>query len=200
MGIHNIHENSGGAMVETGVVHGRFQPFHLDHLKYVLAAKQRCRHLVVGITNPDPTLTKADAADPQRSSSESNPLTYFERYSIIRAVLSEAGIDHAELSVVPFPINLPELYGYYVPLDAVFYLTIYDDWGRRKRSMFQALGLRTEVLWVKPAAQKGINAKEVRKLISESGAWEQLVPPAAASLIKALGISERLSQSKIQDR
>ena len=41
-------------MIEIGVVHGRFQLFHLDHLKYVLGAKARCRHLVVGITNPDP--------------------------------------------------------------------------------------------------------------------------------------------------
>ena len=184
-------------MTETGVVHGRFQIFHLDHLKYVLAAKERCRRLVVGITNPDPTLTKTDAADPYRSSSEANPLTYFERYSIIRAVLSEAGLDHAEFCIVPFPINFPELYRFYVPLDAVFYLTIYDDWGKRKLNMFQSLGLSVEVLWVKSREQKGISAKEVRRRMAEGEAWEHLVPPAAASVMKAMGIVERLRQSKI---
>ena len=183
-----------GTMTETGVVHGRFQIFHLDHLKYVLAAKERCRRLVVGITNPDPTLTRLDAADQYRSSSEANPLTYFERQRIIRAVLSGTGIDHEDFCTVPFPINFPELYGFYVPLDALFYLTIYDDWGRRKLSMFQALGLRVEVLWTKPASQKGIRATEVRRLIAGGEAWEHLVPPAAASLIKGMGIAARLSR------
>ncbi|MFC1888297.1 hypothetical protein ACFL4G_00935, partial [Thermodesulfobacteriota bacterium] len=54
-------------MEETGVIHGRFQVFHNDHLAYVLAGKARCRHLVVAITNPDPTLTRDDPADPDRS-------------------------------------------------------------------------------------------------------------------------------------
>ena len=150
-------------MTETGVVHGRFQIFHLDHLKYVLAARERCRHLVVGITNPDPTLTKTDAADLYRSSSEANPLTYFERYSIIRAVLLEAGLDHAEFSIVPFPINFPDLYHFYVPLDAVFYLTIYDDWGKRKLNLFQSLALKVEVLWVKPGGAKRYKRKRGEK-------------------------------------
>lgn len=35
-------------MVEVGVIHGRFQVFHNDHLEYVLAGKSRCRHIVVG--------------------------------------------------------------------------------------------------------------------------------------------------------
>jgi len=43
-------------MTERGVVHGRFQVLHNDHVKYLLAGKARCRHLVVGITNPDSPL------------------------------------------------------------------------------------------------------------------------------------------------
>ena len=179
-------------MTETGVVHGRFQIFHLDHLKYILAAGERCKHLVIGITNPDPTLTGPDAADPYRSTPEANPLTYFERYRIIRRVLSETGPEHSNFSVVPFPINFPELYRYYVPLDATFFLTIYDDWGRRKLSLFQSLGLKVEVLWEKPPEQKGIRATEVRRLIAEGKPWEHLVPAPAASAIKAMGIEQRL--------
>lgn len=54
-------EHEETAMIRTGVIHGRFQLLHNDHLKYLLAGKARCEHLVVGITNPDPCLTKADA-------------------------------------------------------------------------------------------------------------------------------------------
>jgi nicotinamide-nucleotide adenylyltransferase len=42
-------------LYELGVIHGRFQVLHNDHLRYILAGKELCRHLVVGITNPDPT-------------------------------------------------------------------------------------------------------------------------------------------------
>ena len=184
-------------MTETGVVHGRFQVFHLDHLKYVLAARQRCRQLVIGITNPDPTLTRIDAADPNRSLAAANPLTYFERYSIIREVMVESGLDPAEFSIVPFPINFPELYRFYLPLDAVFYLTIYDEWGKRTLDMFQSLGLNVEVLWTKPPEQKGISAREVRRRLTEGEEWEHLVPPAAASVMKKMGISERLGHPKL---
>ena len=83
-------------MTSAGVIHGRFQVLHNDHLAYIMAAKLRCEHLVVGITNPDPTLTKEDFADPQRSLAINNPLTYFERYTMVRAVLVEAGLTSME--------------------------------------------------------------------------------------------------------
>jgi nicotinamide-nucleotide adenylyltransferase len=152
---------------------------------------------VIGITNPDPTLTKSDVADPYRNSPEANPLTYFERYSIIRAVLFETGLDHSRFSVVPFPVNFPELYHFYVPLDACFYLTIYDDWGRRKLRIFQSLGLNAEVLWVKSVEEKGISAKDVRKRIVDGVAWEHLVPPAASAMIKRMGIADRLRKIRV---
>jgi nicotinamide mononucleotide adenylyltransferase len=179
-------------MTDTGVVHGRFQLFHLDHLKYVLAAKERCRHLVVGITNPDPTLTKFDAADPHRSSELDNPLTFYERYVMLRETLLEAGLDFRGFSLVPLPINFPELYRYYVPLDATFYLTIYDEWGERKLAMFTSLGLQVDILWRKPSSEKGLTATALRRLMGQGQPWEHLVPPAVARLIKDMGLGERL--------
>jgi len=47
-----------------GVIHGRFQVLHNEPLKYLLAGKALCKHLVVGITNPDPSLIKSEPADP----------------------------------------------------------------------------------------------------------------------------------------
>ena len=83
---------SDDAIPLVGVIHGRFQVLHNDHLKYLLAGKVRCKHLVVGITNPDPTLTREDSADPKRTRLISNPLTYFERYTMVGAALVEAGV------------------------------------------------------------------------------------------------------------
>ena len=180
-------------IIDMGVIHGRFQVLHLDHLKYLLAGKALCRHLVVAVTNPDPTLVKDDETDPQRSDPLANPLTYFERYVLVRAVLAEAGIPLEEFSVVPLPINFPELYRYYVPLEAVFFLTIYDDWGRRKLSQFQSLGLKTRILWERPIQEKGITGQEVRRRMIEGADWEELLPPASAALMKDWNIPQRLA-------
>ncbi len=179
-------------MTEVGMIHGRFQVFHNDHLKYVLAGKSLCRHIIVGITNPDPVLTRDDPADPQRSDPASNPLTYYERYVMVREALLDEGFGYSEFSIVPFPINLPELYGCYAPLDATFYLTIYDEWGRRKLDQFHSAGLKTEVLWTRPLAEKGLRGTEIRMRMACGEPWEHMVPYQTAQLMKRWSIPERL--------
>ena len=181
-------------MDSIGVIHGRFQVFHNDHMKYLMTGKGKCRHLVVGITNSDPVLTRDDPSDSHRSGSLANPLTYFERYTIIKAVLLDAGLDYREFSIVPFPVNFPELYGCYVPLDATFYLTIYDNWGRRKLELLQGRGLKTVVLWVKSLEQKGLTATEIRQAMAAGKNWESFVPPAASDIMKRMAIPERLKR------
>ncbi|WP_034640909.1 nicotinate-nucleotide adenylyltransferase [Desulfovibrio inopinatus] len=184
---------SGDTVYRLGVIHGRFQVFHNDHLRYVLAGKQLCDHLVVGITNPDPGLTGHDTADPKRSRAESNPLTYYERQWLVRVSLLEAGVNGNAFTVTPFPVNSPELYLYYVPLDAVFFLTIYDDWGRRKRELFTSLGLDIHVLWECSPQDKGLSGTDVRRAMAEGNDWESQVPAAAVSLLRQWKIPERLA-------
>ena len=94
---------------DLGVIHGRFQVLHNDHIKYLLAGKQLCEHLVIGITNPDPSLTRDSEANPHRSTPIANPLTYYERYIMVEAALLEQGLISSEFSIVPFPINIPDL-------------------------------------------------------------------------------------------
>lgn len=179
-------------MHKRGVIHGRFQVLHQDHMKYLLAGKQRCKHLVVGITNPDPGATGLSQADPRRSTPAANPLTYFERYEMLRAALKEAGIKEEEFSITPFPISFPELYSHYLPLDAVFFLTIYDAWGEEKLALFTRQGLTSEVMWRRPLSQKGITSTQVRGEMGAGRPWEHLVPPSVAQIINENGLVERL--------
>lgn len=181
------------SLAPVGVIHGRFQVLHNDHLRYLLAGRARCDHLVVGVTNPDPGHTHEESADPARSAPAANPLTYFERQAMVRAALVAAGSAEADFTVVPFPVNFPELYRYYVPLDALFFLTIYDAWGRRKQEYFEALKLRIEVLWEVLPEKKGISGTEVRRLLATGGPWEPLVPPAVAALCRKWDIPARLA-------
>lgn len=184
-------------IAETGVIHGRFQILHNDHVSYLLSGKALCEHLVVGITNPDPGLTKKESADLKRDNPIANPLTYYERYVLVNAVLKEAGLKQTEFSVVPFPISSPELYQYYVPLDAVYFLTIYDNWGKKKSDYFKTLGLKIHVLREVLPEQKGISSSEVRDLMLKDEPWEHLVPPAVSNYMKKWHIKDRLIEIKI---
>lgn len=177
---------------ETGVIHGRFQVLHNDHMVYLLAGMALCEHLVIGITNPDPLLTKAEAQDPKRSSPLANPLTYFERYLMVQRAMMEAGVELSRFSIVPLPINLPELYQYYVPMDGLFFLSVYDQWGKRKLEYFHSLNLKTHVLRDVPESQKGISATEVRERMIHGERWEDMVPPAVVFLMKRWDIPARL--------
>jgi nicotinamide-nucleotide adenylyltransferase len=178
----------------TGVIHGRFQILHNDHLAYLLAGKAECDHLVVGITNPDPSLIRAEQADPDRSDPGSNPLSYYERLLMVQCGLIDAGLRESDFSVTPLPISHPEYYSAYVPMQAVFFLTIYDDWGRRKLQLFRSLGLKTRVLWERPPEQKGLSGRAIRQAMIRGEPWEHLVPESTALLCRAWDIPNRLRQ------
>lgn len=180
----------------TGVIHGRFQVFHNDHLRYILEGRRLCGHLVIGITNPDPSLSRLEEVDSHRTSDLDNPLTYYERYRMIRAALVREGVPPSEFSVVPFPVSFPGLYRYYVPLDALFFLTIYDDWGKRKLEYFRSMGLRTHVIREVTAEQKGLSGRDIRHAMLEGEPWEHLVPPPVDELLLSWKIPERLRKIK----
>ena len=179
-------------MTEYGIVHGRFQVFHSDHLEYALAAKAHCERLIVGITSPDPEQTAADAADDHRHLAKENPLSYFERLQLIECALRDAGVAAGEFLIVPFPINRLDLLHHYVPSAATHYLTIYDDWGRTKLDRMQALGFDVEVLWERPLAEKKIHGRKLRRLIAAGEPWRQLVPAGVAALLDSWEIAARL--------
>ena len=182
-----------GEHCHFGVVHGRFQPLHLGHMEYLLAAKALCSFLFVGITNPDPLLTAFDSSNPHRSELDSNPFTYFERQRMIEASMRDEGISHSEFCVVPFPINFPERIKYYAPVGACYFVTIYDDWGRTKTRLLQELGLRVQVLWERPMTDRLTSGSEVRGLMRRDGEWSHLVPPGVLRAVRDLDIDVRRS-------
>ncbi len=176
----------------VGVVHGRFQPFHNEHLIYATEAFKRCDFLFVGITNPDASEMVFHASDPARSLDTTNPLTFWQRALLIDAALREASIPAGSFCIVPFPLNHPQLLQAYVPLDARFYMTIYDDWGRQKRDLLRSLSLYVEVMWERDLTAKGLTATTIRERIFNGEAWETLVPDAVATMMKKLALDTKI--------
>jgi len=179
---------------DLGTIHGRFQILHNDHMKFLMTGKKLCKHLIVGITNPDPSLTKDHSSNPHRSTPIANPLTYYERYIMIKEVLLAEGLRASEFSIVPFPINVPELLKYYVPMDVVFFLSIYDGWGRQKKTYLESLGLKVHVLWEVPLEKKGLTGSDIRKCMLKGEPWEHLLPTTVVKLVRKWDIIKRITE------
>jgi cytidyltransferase-like protein len=179
---------------KIGAIHGRFQMLHLGHMEYLLAGKARCDFLYIGITNPDPRLSSENESDLKRTEDKSNPFTYFERLEMVRDAMLESGVGRHEFEIVPFPINFPELIKYYIPLEATFFLTLYDEWGQHKLNTIKSLGVKTDVMWVRTMDERLTSGTEVRKLFASGNEWEHLVPKSVAIYIKRKELIQRLEE------
>ena len=180
---------------DVAVIHGRFQPLHIGHMEYLMAGVSRCNKLIVGITNPDPWQLGDEASDPSRGSLEANPCTFYERYLMVERSLIDSGVTLAQMRIVPFPHSYPERLMYYAPSDAVYLLSIYNEWGEVKLRRFQDLGLQTEILWRRD--ETVTSGTEIRRRIRTGQAWTDLVPAATASVIRECEIDRRIREYSI---
>ncbi len=180
-------------MVDLGFIHGRFQLFHNDHLKYALLAKEQCRKLIVGITSPENATLIREEVDPHRSEAASNPFTYYERFNMVKLALLEAGVKREDFEIVPYPIERPEILYNYIPLSATSFFTIYDDWGYEKLHRLGELGYGTHVLF--DTREKAMCSTEIRQKIVDGEDWSQMVPQAVYQYIMENDLTEKVLQA-----
>lgn len=184
-------------MIETGVVHGRFQVLHLKHMEYILAAKMRCRKLYIGLTNPDGRHTRGSVNDENRGTKAANPLTYYERCQMIRGAMEEFRVSESEYEIIPFPISFPEYILQYAPKDAVYYMGLFDEWDEEKYKILRSLDLQVEVLWRKTIEEKGVSASWIRNRIATDQGWDQFVPKSVYSYLKENNLDKRIKRLEL---
>lgn len=180
-----------------GVVHGRFQLLHNDHVKYILTGMEKCEHMIIGICNPDVAKTEFSETNPHRSQKESNPFSYYERYQMIKGTLLDMNIGLDKFDIVPFPINFPALIFNYAPQNAKYYMSIYDEWGIKKKEVLENLGCNIEILWHVSLEEKGISGTDVRKRILLNKEWKHLVPHFVYEYVTSNYLDERIRNQKI---
>jgi nicotinamide-nucleotide adenylyltransferase len=185
--------------VAEASAHGRFQPFHNEHLEYVLAAQSLCDFLWIGITKYDVTSTDLNPLGAVRERPENNPLTFFERAHIIRESLIDAGVPGGAFGFVPFPIETPQRLHSFMATSVLCYTTICEQWNKDKIEVLEAHGYDVGVLWERPT--KKITGAAVRNDILEGGsAWRSMVPAATARAVEQLGLRSRLLKLSRLDR
>ena len=184
---------SGGAHeMEAASAHGRFQLLHYGHLEYLLAARRRCRFRWIGITQVDlEDLRLVGHTAEHRADPRENPLTYFERETLIYESLLDAGVDPKDFAVIPFPIEAPQRLPQYLPRDVPILTTVYDDWNRAKIALLESVGYKVEVLWER--TNKDFSGSRIRRMVATGDiSYLGLVPESTIRFIEAEDITERL--------
>jgi nicotinamide-nucleotide adenylyltransferase len=166
-----------------GCVTGRFQPVHDQHLELIALALAECAHVVVAVTNPDPTARHEEAASAHRHTPEANPFTYYERSRLLTAALAGAGMAD-RTTVVPFDLTRPQVWPEYVPRNARQFVRAYDEWERQKAAALRAGGYAVTVLAGDPATKH--SASDIRVLLRDGGPWQDAVPAGVAPVLTAL--------------
>jgi len=155
-----------------------------------LAAKGRCDFLWIGIAAPDPIGLQRHR-DTQREKPGNNPLSYFERLSIITSALVDAGVRRSDFGFIPFPIEIPERLPNYLPTRIPCFTTICEPWNREKIRILSDLGYTVEILYERTA--KAISGAEIRAdLLRGGNAWTTLVPRSTARHVIEYDMRARL--------
>lgn len=182
-------------MTEIGHIHGRFQPFHNKHADYAKWAADQCDRLIIGITNADPSHVEKEATEPKRHELKHNPFKYHERYEMIRSYVEDAPLN-VDTSIMPFPINRPELWDEYAPRDAVHYVRTLEEWHEVKVDRFHSQGREV----VAQRVPRVLSGEEIRDSMAAGEPWEHHVPDSIAATIKAIGGVERVAKIYQEDR
>jgi nicotinamide-nucleotide adenylyltransferase len=174
------------------VVHGRFQPFHNEHLAYLRWAHSYGTHLFIGVTNFDRTTIQKESTSNHRHTAFANPFTYWERAAMIQDTLLEAGVDPTQFTIVALPIHTPEKWSEFVPTDpneSIHLLRVFSEWEQEKANRLQSVGYQviTEV-----GSPKLISASTIREAILFDKNYSDLVPPAVAAWLKRMNAKSRL--------
>jgi nicotinamide mononucleotide adenylyltransferase len=178
-------------IIPVGSVHGRFQPFHNEHLEYVVAAKKKCEYLWIGITKYDITPSEFTPLGRARERPENNPFTYFERVNIIMESLNAAGVEKASFGFVPFPIDTPQRLPEFMPVSVPCFTTVCEEWNQEKIRILRGYGYTVIVLWER--TKKLVTGGAIREDIISGGlSWRSMVPSATAKAIERLNLRDRL--------
>ncbi len=165
-------------MVKRGLFVGRFQPFHMGHLKAVKDILEKLDELAIVVGSS------------QYSHRMDNPFTAGERVAMIRQALEEERISPSRYWIVPVPdvhvhmTWVAQVVGY-TPKFTVVYTN--DPLTRR---LFIEAGYD-----VKPVPfhkRELYSATEIRKRMLNGKNWEELLPSSVVRFIKEIGGVERL--------
>jgi nicotinamide-nucleotide adenylyltransferase len=174
---------SRGRLV-TGLIVGRFQPFHRGHLETVASLRRA----------PSSVSLILAVGSAQESYTAQNPFTAGERIEMIQRALSEARIDGC------LPVPVPDIHQH---AQWVAYLrgllpgfeVVYTN-NPLTRLLFERERIRVESPPLIDRVE--LQGVVVRRRLLQGEGWRELLPPAVARYLDEIGAPDRLR--RIADR
>ncbi|MHA2223853.1 MAG: nicotinamide-nucleotide adenylyltransferase [Candidatus Hodarchaeales archaeon] len=163
---------------ERGLFIGRFNPFHLGHLKAIEHILTQEKEIIIAIGST------------QQSHTTSDPFTAGERLLMIRAALKEAKIPLERIFVVSIPdihrnsVWVSHLRSYCPP-----FRYIYTNNSLTKR-LFMEAGM--EVRSTGPFNRNDLKGTQIRRYMAEGKEWHHMVPKAVLDVIESINGLNRL--------
>ena len=179
--------------MKTGLVHGRFQPPHNGHIRYILSALERAEHVLVGICTPKICTKEESARSGYPCTQELNPFTYEERVGMITVALNEANIPSDRYSLLPFPSDYKNL-DTIIPNDTVFLMSVTGESDEGKIAYIKNLGYGAETIYrIEEGAPRERSGKVREGAKTGDATWEDMVPKSVARYMREHNMLEKLS-------
>jgi len=154
---------------KLGLLIGRFQPFHLGHLRAVQYAASKCEKLVIGIGSA------------QESGTERNPFDAETRKNMILESLIEVHTDISKIDFIKIPDFMDDEKWYTYIKNQIKDIDIVFSGNPWVKRIFKTRGIKVVT---PPWYNRGeISGTKVRSLIRSGEKWEGLVPHAVIGII-----------------
>lgn len=152
----------------TGLFIGRFQPFHLGHLKDVKDALKVVDQLIIGIGSIN------------EKNTEKNPFSVEERTEMIKYILNKENITNYSIFTIPDFHDDQKWFEYIEKMSPDFNVVFTgNDWTVR---CFKNKGYKI----IKINLIKNINSTIIRNRIINDENWQELVPKGTVEFLEKI--------------
>jgi nicotinamide-nucleotide adenylyltransferase len=174
---------AGVPLVQRGLFIGRFQPFHLGHLKVIRDILHEVDELLIVLGSP------------QYSHRIENPFTAGERIVMIRNAIGEANIEGQRVWIIPVPdVHWHMMWVSLVEGYTPKFQTVYSNEPLTRRLFLEA---GYDVKKVPLYKREVFSSTEIRRRILGGESWENLVPKSVAQHIREIdGVNRVIDLAK----
>ncbi len=168
---------------EIGIVHGRFQPPHNGHIKYILKALEQSQKIIIGICTPKICTAEEAKISGYHCSIEENPLSFEERATLLRGALSVLNIPETQYSFIDFPSDYKDIEKI-IPKNSVFLISRSSTGDDQKIDYLKNLGYETKIILETSETrdESGTNIREI--ILNKENDWQNFVPENVADFLK----------------
>ena len=165
--------------MSSGLLIGRFQPFHLGHMTTIKFALNYVEELTVVIGSA------------QKSHEIRHPFTAGERIQMIRNSLNaDKDIDTKAILLIPVPdVNIHSLWTHQIDILVPKYGVVFTN-DSFTTLLFEERGIR--VIQPKLHRREELSATEIRSRIANNGDWRKLVTPQTMEVIESISGVQRI--------